>query len=245
MNNMTLDKPDLPEIFTNEDEAVRLFESVRWPLGRFCPRCGSGDTHPRKDERYDYSYYYCRKCRKAFSYRHDTVIENTNLPLKKWLQAIHIITSSKRKVVGAHLAEELGISHIHTCKMLNRLKNVCSTSTSFDRALRNLAKPPRMLAKNKNLKRAYVYIITTPLYPRWYKIGVAKNCKKRLSQYQTSDPFKRFVLYFTYKTPYYREIEKYMHRKFDNKGEWVTGNLNEIIREITNYSPVAGYEDVV
>ena len=33
------------DIVPTEDDARRWFESLTWPNGRHCPRCGSTDTH--------------------------------------------------------------------------------------------------------------------------------------------------------------------------------------------------------
>ena len=64
----------------------------------------------------------------------------------------------------------------------------------------------------------YVYVISHPNYPGKFKVGVTVNIKKRLNKYQTSDPDRSYKLeYASSKIPYYREVEKYIHHKFDNK----------------------------
>ena len=92
-------------------------------------------------------------------------------------------------------------------------------------------------------KEKYVYIISHPKYPGVFKVGIAKDLKKRMSSYQTSDPDRLYKLVYSYLTEKYKDIEHHIHTKFDRKiikegnkkDEWVKGNLQDIIDEIENY----------
>ncbi|MCY4161719.1 MAG: GIY-YIG nuclease family protein [Flavobacteriaceae bacterium] len=79
-------------------------------------------------------------------------------------------------------------------------------------------------------------MISNPTFPNVYKVGISKNWKARLNQYQTSDPLRGYQKEFVFETPYYREIEKHIQEKFDNLSEWVQGDLEEIIQAIKNYT---------
>ena len=68
-----------------------------------------------------------------------------------------------------------------------------------------------------------------------YKVGIAKNYPSRLNSYQIGDPDRSYKIEFTFLTEKYRETEKHIHTQFNNKHEWVTGNLKDIIDEIKNY----------
>ena len=73
-------------------------------------------------------------------------------------------------------------------------------------------------------------------YPRdEYKVGIAKDYKARLNSYQTSDPNRNYILEHMKHTHLFREIENYIHKKFENKHEWVSANLKDIINAIENY----------
>ena len=85
--------------------------------------------------------------------------------------------------------------------------------------------------------KKYVYIISHKNYPGEYKVGIAGNWKSRLTSYQTSDPDRRFKVEHTLHTEHYRAIEKHIHQHFDNKHEWVRGDLTEIINAIDRYHP--------
>lgn len=99
--------------FHDEAAAFEHVEGMLWPQGPVCFHCGSMDKHyalkgvrskpskknPHGVERH--GLYKCAACRKQFTVRMGTVFEETHLPLHKWLQAIHLMCSSK-KGISAH-----------------------------------------------------------------------------------------------------------------------------------------------
>ena len=100
---------------------------------------------------------------------------------------------------------------------------------------------PKRTDKNEEDRlKKYVYIISHPKYPGEFKVGIAKDCDARLNSYQTSDPDRTYKLECRHLTHNFREIEKYIHAKFDNKHEWVIGDLHEIKHEIKNYDKHLG-----
>lgn len=99
--------------FHDEAAAFEHVEGMLWPQGPVCPKCGSMDKHyklvgvrskpskksPHGVERH--GLYKCGACRSQFTVRMGTIFEETHLPLHKWLQAIHLMCSSK-KGISAH-----------------------------------------------------------------------------------------------------------------------------------------------
>ena len=83
-------------------------------------------------------------------------------------------------------------------------------------------------------EKKYVYIISHPKQ-LGYKVGIAKDYKSRLNSYQTGDRDRNYKLEYYFLTPYFRETEKHIHKKFNADGEWVEGDLEKIIKEIENY----------
>ena len=97
--------------------------------------------------------------------------------------------------------------------------------------------PPKRTDTNSDdtLLKKYVYIISNPAFENMYKVGIATDYKARLNSYQTSDPDRSYKLEYKKHTSLFREIEKHIHQKFDNRHEWVKANLKSIINEIENY----------
>ena len=83
----------------------------------------------------------------------------------------------------------------------------------------------------------YVYIISNTQYKGEWKVGIASNVKARLNSYQTSDPNRGYVLEYSFLTPDFREIEKYIHERYENRHEWVREpDMQKIIKDIEGFN---------
>jgi len=101
--------------FHDEAAAFDHVESILWPQGPVCPKCGSIEKHyklvgvrtkankknPEGLERH--GLYKCSDCRSQFTVRMGTIFEESHLPLHKWLQAIHLLCSSKKGISSHQL----------------------------------------------------------------------------------------------------------------------------------------------
>ncbi len=92
--------------------------------------------------------------------------------------------------------------------------------------------PKRTDFGESHREEKFVYIISNKQYPNEYKVGIASNVKSRLNQYQTSDPNRGYEVEFEIKTHKFREVEKAIHEKYENKHEWVRGDKEAIIADI-------------
>ncbi|MBC6428938.1 MAG: GIY-YIG nuclease family protein [Cellvibrionales bacterium] len=96
--------------------------------------------------------------------------------------------------------------------------------------------PPKRTDQGMDYQeKKFVYVISHPKYPGEYKVGIAKDWQSRLNSYQTSDPDRQYKIEFYTEKPNFRETEKYIHAQFQNKHEWVQGNLPEIITAIKEH----------
>ena len=86
-------------------------------------------------------------------------------------------------------------------------------------------------------EQKYVYVISHKKHKGYYKVGIAGDVKSRLNSYQTGDPHRAYKLEFSLSRVNYRETEQYIHEKYDNKFEWVRGDLQDIIQDIKTFQP--------
>ena len=101
--------------FTDEDEARKVIEKVRWPNGAFCPKCGQVETvSPLGGKSMGPGWYHCRSCRDKFTVRTGTLYERSHIPLHKWLLATHLLTSSKKGMSAHQLFRMLGFGSYRT-----------------------------------------------------------------------------------------------------------------------------------
>jgi len=91
------------------------------------------------------------------------------------------------------------------------------------------------LKELKYSNEGQVYILHSPAYPSWCKIGMAVDARDRLSNFQTSTPYRDYILVATYDVPDRREAEKEAHKLLRethaSKNEWFVIGAN-VAKEI-------------
>ena len=111
---------ELTRIFPDEAAATKWFEAAVWPNGkRFCPDCGSTNTH--ECSHYEMPYR-CKDCKRYFSVKKATVMRGSPLPLLKWLYAIYLDTTSLKGVASMKLHRDLGITQKSAWHMQQRIR---------------------------------------------------------------------------------------------------------------------------
>jgi transposase-like protein len=96
--------------FRDERAAYAYVESEIWPDGRVCPHCGVVDrSGPLKGKSTRIGVYKCYACRKPFTVKVGTIFESSHVPLHVWLQAIHLMCSSKKGFSANQFARILGV----------------------------------------------------------------------------------------------------------------------------------------
>ena len=110
---------ELADMFPDEAAATAWFETKVWPDGRYCPRCGSTNTHHASHKTMP---YWCTDCRSYFSVKTGTVLEGSKLPLRKWAFAIYIHLTSLEGVSSMKLHRDIGVSQPAAWFMLQRIR---------------------------------------------------------------------------------------------------------------------------
>jgi len=104
----------LSKNFHSEEAARELVESLRWPDGAACPRCGSMDVVKLAGARA--GLYRCKDCRKnkmkdQFTVTVGTIFEDSHIKLNIWLQAITLMCSSKKGISAHQVHRQLGVTY--------------------------------------------------------------------------------------------------------------------------------------
>jgi len=106
--------------FPDEESARLYFEARRWINGKYCPHCGSAEVVECKDHKP--MPYRCKDCRKHFSVRTDSVLEESRLPLHKWLMAMYMMTTARKGIPSTQMAKELGITQKSAWFLAQRIR---------------------------------------------------------------------------------------------------------------------------
>lgn len=107
-----------------QDEAAAFehIEGMLWPDGPVCPHCGVIDSayslngvrsKPSKKNPHGkvrHGLKKCKDCGKQFTVRMGTIFESSHIDLHLWLQAIHLVTSSKKGISANQLHRVLGVT---------------------------------------------------------------------------------------------------------------------------------------
>ena len=118
----------------DEAAAFAHVEAMLWPDGPVCPHCGNcgkvyalagvrskpSKKNPEGVERHGLKK--CAECRKQFTVRIGTIFEESHIPLHKWLQAIHLMCSSKKGISSHQLHRVLEITHKSAWFLSHRIR---------------------------------------------------------------------------------------------------------------------------
>lgn len=97
--------------FHDEQAAYDYLESRIWPHGPVCPHCGGVERVGKlKGKSTRIGVWKCYQCRKPFRVTVGTVFEASHVPLRLWLQAVHLMASSKKGISSNQLHRVLGVT---------------------------------------------------------------------------------------------------------------------------------------
>jgi len=80
------------------------------------------------------------------------------------------------------------------------------------------------LSKYESSVEGQVYVIINPNFPEWVKVGMAIDSEDRLNSYQTSSPFRNYVLNYSWNVSDRRAAESEAHtelqKMYERRSEW-------------------------
>lgn len=120
--------------FYDEAAAFCHVERILWPEGPVCPHCGATDriyelkglrSKPsRKNPKgiLRHGLRKCGHCHSQFTVRVGTIFESSHLPMHKWLQAIHLMVSSKKGISAHQLHRVLEVTYKTAWFLAHRIR---------------------------------------------------------------------------------------------------------------------------
>jgi transposase-like protein len=112
-------------MFTDENEARKALEAVRWPTGPVCPHCGGTEQIVRVEgvkQSHRPGLLYCNDCKGQFTVTVGTVFERSKIPLTKWWMATHLLCSSKKGISSHQIHRTLGVTYKTAWFMTHRIR---------------------------------------------------------------------------------------------------------------------------
>lgn len=112
--------------FHSEEAAFSHLEKIIWGDAPVCAHCGGLDritkvkANPAK--RIRVGLWRCGDCKKQFTVKVGTVFEHMRLPLHKALQAVYLMTSSKKGISAHQLHRTLEITYKSAWFLVHRIR---------------------------------------------------------------------------------------------------------------------------
>ncbi len=96
----------------------------RWPNGIACPRDGCGSMNVLTKTKHKKMPFQCRDCRKFFSVRTGTPMQNSKITLQDWLIAMYLHSVGIKGVSSLRIHRDLGISQKSAWFMGHRIREM-------------------------------------------------------------------------------------------------------------------------
>ena len=109
----------LVDQFHSEDRCREYLETLRWPDGVACLRCGS----VKISRNYKRHQFICEDCKYNFSVTAGTTLHDTHLPLNKWFMAAYLTIESKKGMSANQLKRTLDISYKTAWYLCHRIRD--------------------------------------------------------------------------------------------------------------------------
>src|SRR5271170_3518673 len=108
------------KLFSDPETALRFMVSLRWPSGVGCPRCGSMRVRFIQTRQ----IWECREShpKRRFSIKTGTIMEDSPLPLDKWLIAMWLEANAKNSISSYEIHRSLGVTQKSAWFMQHRIR---------------------------------------------------------------------------------------------------------------------------
>jgi transposase-like protein len=106
--------------FANPDTCIDFLANLRWPNGVTCPKCGSKEVSFISTRR----IWKCKEKHdhRQFSAKVGTIMEDSPIPLDKWLTAMWLICNCRNGVSSYEIARDLGVTQKSAWFMAHRIR---------------------------------------------------------------------------------------------------------------------------
>jgi len=136
-DDLTLDQ--IMQRFNTDAPAREYLENLRWPDGITCPHCKNAnaaniwDIAANKEKKIREGLHQCGECKKQFTCTIGTIFEDSHIPLRKWLVAFYLNSSSKKGISSLQLQRILELGSYRTALfMQHRIRHALQDSIFTD-----------------------------------------------------------------------------------------------------------------
>src|SRR5947207_5610731 len=104
--------------FSDADNCTNFLSQLRWPDGVECPNCDGRELSYLSTRR----LWKCKACKKQFSVKVGSLMEDSPIGLDKWLAAIWLIANAKNGISSYEIHRSLGVTQKTAWFLLHRIR---------------------------------------------------------------------------------------------------------------------------
>ncbi len=108
-----------------EDQAREYIESIRWPEGPVCPHCGSKEVTRLQGKSTRPGLFKCKAkaCRKQFTVKVKTILEDSHISYRHWVMAFHLLCASKKGMSAHQIHRQIGCTYKTAWFLCHRIRH--------------------------------------------------------------------------------------------------------------------------
>jgi transposase-like protein len=222
--------------FSDPDVALGCMVAIRWPNGITCPRCDSTEHSFVRTRR----IWICKGCKKHFSVKLGTIMEDSPIGLDKWLSAIWLIVNAKNGISSYEIHRALGITQKSAWFLLHRIRKAMQTGT-FNKLIGPVEIDETFIAGlARNMHRADKArkihgtggagkVAVMGLLERHGEVRtvVIPNTRRKTLEGHVNDHVEDgSIVYSDGLASYNNLAQKYIHQVIDHAEKYVEGNIH-------------------
>ncbi len=240
----TMTLSTLMDRFSTEEACKQFLQEKRWPNGVQCPRCHSTKVYTLKARPF---HWVCKgkTCGGRNGYRFSiitkTIFENTNYPLRTWLQVIYLMTQSKKGISALQIHRQIRSGDYRTAWYMCHRIRAAMKDASFPKLMGEVEVDETYIGgRNRNRHRDKKSTMRGGSADKLAVIGaiarkgnvvcqmIENTDRHTLSQFVRQTVNEGVSLVATDEAPVYRRLgRKFPHQSVDHaKSEYVRGNIH-------------------
>jgi transposase-like protein len=106
------------DAFSTDEACAAYLESVRWPSGFVCPKCGGKESWRVRARQ----LIHCKTCNRQTSITAGTPLHGTRKPLRAWFYAMFLISTQKTGTSAKNLQRQLGLNYETAWTWLHKIR---------------------------------------------------------------------------------------------------------------------------
>jgi transposase-like protein len=225
--------------FSDPQRAFDTAVEYRWPGGDVtCPRCRQAKHSFVKTRR----LWFCYVCKKQFTVKVGTVMEDSPLGLDKWMVAIWMLANCKNGISSYELSKAIGVRQNSAWFMLHRIREAMGSNPTVKMGGSDsgpveadevfIGPKPKFMHATRRAAMPRRGIKNVPVFgmldreSRQVRAKVVPNVNRETLQNEILQEVERWSKLYTDGSQSYDNLTEYVHKTVNHIQEYVRGEVH-------------------